>query len=378
MRLAEKRLLDLSEKFPAVVVLGPRQVGKTMLAKAAFPDATYRDMESPMVRMRFGEDPAHEVSLVGGMAILDEAQAVPGVFAALRGESDKRRSDGGCHFCILGSAQPDLVRGVTESLAGRVGLLSLDPLTPCETGLAVMEHWLKGGFPEALRGDFRAWWDPYLEAVIQRDLVVYGRRPDGLFLRRLLTMLAAQQGGLLNLSALGSALGVSYHTIQHGLDLLEGIFLIRRLPPYFRNIGKRLVKSPRVYLRDTGLLHHLLHIGTEQELDVHPVRGMSWKGFVVEDLIRRELLRSPFTQVSFWRTATGQEADLVFDRGSERVVIEVKTNSGTNPQDARKLEAMLDDIGAQRGFLVGMGAPPGQLTHRVSNLSFDLNPSWLP
>ena len=377
-RLAQNRLLELSAHFPAVVVLGPRQVGKTTLARATFPGAAYKDIELPMVRMRFSEDPAHEVSRLGDMAILDEAQAVPEIFAALRGEIDKRRGDGKCHFCILGSAQPDLVRGVTESLAGRVGLLNLDPLTPCETSLPVMEQWLKGGFPEALRGDFRAWWDPYLEAVIQRDLAAYGRRPDAFFLRRLLVMLASQQGGLLNLSALGNALGVNYHTVQHGLDLLEGVFLIRRLPPFFRNIGKRLVKSPRVYLRDTGLLHHLLNIGTPEELDVNPVRGMSWEGFVVEDLIRRELLRSPFTQVSFWRTSAGQEADLVFDRGNERIAIEVKTNSGTNPHDARKLEAMLDDIGAQRGFLVGMGAPPEQLTARVANYSLDLDPCWLP
>jgi len=377
-RLAQNRLLELSAHFPAVVVLGPRQVGKTTLARATFSGAAYKDIESPLVRMRFSEDPAHEVSRLGDMAILDEAQAVPEIFAALRGEIDKRRGDGKCHFCILGSAQPDLVRGVTESLAGRVGLLNLDPLTPCETNLPVMEQWLKGGFPEALRGDFRAWWDPYLEAVIQRDLAAYGRRPDAFFLRRLLVMLASQQGGLLNLSALGNALGVNYHTVQHGLDLLEGVFLIRRLPPFFRNIGKRLVKSPRVYLRDTGLLHHLLNIGTPEELDVNPVRGMSWEGFVVEDLIRRELLRSPFTQVSFWRTSAGQEADLVFDRGNERIAIEVKTNSGTNPHDARKLEAMLDDIGAQRGFLVGMGAPPEQLTARIANHSLDLDPCWLP
>jgi hypothetical protein len=377
-RLAQNRLLDLSAHFPAVVVLGPRQVGKTTLVRATFPGAAYKDIESPMVRMRFSEDPAHEISRLGDMAILDEAQAVPEIFAALRGEIDKRRGDGKCHFCILGSAQPALVRGVTESLAGRVGLLNLDPLTPCETSLPVMEQWLKGGFPEALRGDFRAWWNPYLEAVIQRDLAAYGRRPDAFFLRRLLVMLASQQGGLLNLSALGNALGVNYHTIQHGLDLLEGVFLIRRLPPFFRNIGKRLVKSPRVYLRDTGLLHHLLNIGTPEELDVNPVRGMSWEGFVVEDLICRELLRSPVTQISFWRTSAGQEADLVFDRGNERIAIEVKANSGTNPHDARKLEVMLDDIGAQRGFLVGMGAPPEQLTARVANHSLDLDPCWLP
>ena len=165
------------------------------------------------------------------MTILDEAQTVPTLFSALRGAIDSRREDRRCHFCILGSAQPALIRGVSESLAGRVGWVELDPLTPQETGLDVATHWLAGGFPEALRGNFRTWWEPYLSTVLQRDLAAYGFRPDALFLRRLLTMLAAQQGGLLNLSALGNALGVSYHTVQHGLDLLEGVFLIRRLPP---------------------------------------------------------------------------------------------------------------------------------------------------
>lgn len=191
-------------------------------------------------------------------------------------------------------------------------------------------------------------------------------------------MLAAQQGGLLNLSSLGNALGVSYHTVKHGIDLLEGVFLIRRLPPYFRNIGKRLVKSPRVYVRDTGLLHHLLHIGSLPELDVHPARGTSWEGCVIEDLIRREHLSSPHTQFSFWRTANGSEADLLMDRGNEIIALEVKANSGTNPHDARKLEAVLDDIGAARGYLLGMAAKSQQLSSRVTNISLDLTPCWLP
>ena len=140
-RLAQKRLLELSEQFPAVVLLGSRQVGKTTLVRETFSQALYRDLESPLIRMRFSEDPAHEVGQLRGMTILDEAQSVPQIFAALRGEIDARRSDRACHFCILGSAQPALVRGISESLAGRVGILNLDPLTPCETGLAVSEHW---------------------------------------------------------------------------------------------------------------------------------------------------------------------------------------------------------------------------------------------
>ena len=191
-------------------------------------------------------------------------------------------------------------------------------------------------------------------------------------------MLAAQQGGVLNLSAPGNSLGVNYHAVQHGLDLFEGVFLIRRLPPYFRNIRKRLVKSPRVYLRDTGLLHHLLHIPTAAVLDDHPLRGVSWEGFVIEDILRRERLVHPFTRFHFWRTATGQEADLVLDRGNRRIAIEIKVNSATNVHDARKLEAMLDDIGADAGWLVGMGGESAALTARVRSVSLDRQPDWLP
>jgi len=377
-RQSAQRLVELSKEFPAVVVVGARQVGKTTLARAAFSEAAYKDLESPLVRQRFEEDPAYELGQLGVMTILDEAQAVPELFPALRGVIDERRSDGQCHFCILGSAQPALIRAVSESLAGRIGVLELDPLMAAETGLPIAEHWLAGGFPEALRGNFRNWWEPYLSTVLQRDLVAYGFRPDAVFLRRLLTMLATQQGGLLNMSALGSSLGVSHHTVQHGLNLLEGVFLIRRLPAYFRNIRKRLVKVPRVYIRDTGLLHHLLHVSTAEDLDNHPGRGASWEGFVIEDIMRRELLAHPFTQCFFWRTATGQEVDLVLDRGSRRIAIEIKANSAGSPHDARKLEAMLDDIGASEGWLVGMGGESIQLNQRVRSVSLDKVPNWLP
>lgn len=377
-RLSERRLVELSEQFPAVVVVGARQVGKTTLARSAFVEAAYRDLESPLVRQRFAEDPTHELGQLGEMTILDEAQAVPELFPALRGVIDARRSDRRCHFCILGSAQPALISAVSESLAGRIGLLELEPLTAAETGLPVATHWLAGGFPEALRGDFRNWWEPYLSTVLQRDLAAYGFRPDAVFLRRLLAMLATQQGGLLNMSALGSSLGVSYHTVQHGLDLLEGVFLIRRLQPFFRNIRKRLIKAPRVYIRDTGLLHHLLHVSTAGDLDNHLERGASWEGFVMEDIMRRERLAHPFTQCFFWRTATGQEADLVLDRGNRRIAIEIKANSAENPHDARKLEAMLDDIGAAEGWLVGMGGESIQLSKRVKSVSLDRLPDWLP
>lgn len=377
-RLAENKLQKLSESFPAVVILGSRQVGKTTLARSAFPNANYQDIESPLIHLRFSEDPTYELNRFKDLTILDEAQAVPSLFPALRGVIDEKRTDRKCHFCILGSAQPSLLKAVSESLAGRVGLLELNPLTPAETGLPFHRHWLEGGFPEALLGDFRTWWDPYLNAILQRDLASYGLRPDAFFLRRLLTMIASQQGGLINSSALGNALGVSHNTVRHALDVLEGVFLIRRLPPYFQNIGKRIVKTPKIYIRDTGLLHHLLHISNLQELDSHLIHGMSWEGFVIEDLIRREQITRPQTQFYFWRTSAGEEADLVMDRGNEKIVIEVKANSGTNPHDARKLEKILDQIGATQGYIIGRETPSKDLTKRIQNISIDLDPQWLP
>jgi len=173
------------------------------------------------------------------------------------------------------------------------------------------ELWLKGGFPGALQGDFRDWWESYLRLLLERDLPQYGVAADSVFLRRLLTMLAHVHGGLFNASALASSLGVSYHTVQRYVDVLEAVFLLRRLQPYFRNVGKRLTKAPKLYLRDTGLLHHLLNIGTHDELAGHPSRGASWEGFVIEDVLRRERVAHPGSQPWFWRTAAGAEIDLV-------------------------------------------------------------------
>lgn len=310
-----------AQAFPVVVILGARQVGKTTLARSAFPAHRYFDLEDPRTAERFRRDVRFEIDEAGALpgAILDEAQAVPEVFAALRGAADAARDRNG-RFVVLGSAQPALVRGASESLAGRAAVIELDPLCAQEAAAGTAPQgwralWLKGGFPDALNGDSRAWWEAYLRLVLERDLPQYGVSADPVFMRRVLTMLAHQHGGLLNLSALGNSLGVSHHTVQRHLDVLESIYLVRRLPPYFRNIGKRLTKAPKVYLRDSGLLHHLLNISTRDELANHPSRGASWEGFVIEDLLRREKAVNAGTQAFFWRTAAGAEIDLVLDRG---------------------------------------------------------------
>jgi predicted AAA+ superfamily ATPase len=356
-RSATARLRTLWKQFPAVLVLGARQVGKTTLARQAFPRVPYVDLEEPATRQLFLDDPSFQLERRASKPlILDEAQAVPAVFAALRGLIDRSPRANG-RFLLLGSAQPSLVRQVSESLAGRIGVLDLDPLTVSEVAKgrerrSWEEVWLRGGFPRALRQDFREWWESYLRTYLERDLPQLGVGADPLLLRRLLTMLAHAQGGLFKASAIGDSLGVSYHTVQRYVDVLEQTFLLRRLTPYFRNVGKRLVKAPKVYLRDTGLIHHLLNLSTIEMLEDHPVRGASFETFVIEDLLRRERLRHPYTQAHFWRTAAGGEVDLVLDRGSERILVEVKSGRGDKPRVVRNLTQAMADVRVGRAWIV--------------------------
>ena len=372
--------------FPVVVLLGARQVGKTTLARAAFEGHTYVDLEDPRTADRFRQDARFELD-AGGDVILDEAQNVPEVFSALRGAVDAQRSRMG-RYIVLGSARPALVRGVSESLAGRAAVIELDPLTAAEAaqGLALAANatpdpgaqacswqqlWLKGGFPDALRGSSRRWWESYLRLLLERDLPQYGVRADPVFMRRLLTMLAHQHGGLLNASALGGSLGVSHHTLLRHLDVLEAIYLLRRLPPYFRNVGKRHTKSPKVYLRDSGLLHHLLNISSSEELFNHPSRGASWEGFVIEDVLRREKLIHPGSQAYFWRTAAGAEIDLVLDRGNERIALEMKAGRGDNARAVRTLREAMPDVQAQRGWIVDQAPGIERVSALVARAHFE-------
>ena len=374
-RLATPLLQAAAAKFPVITILGVRQVGKTTLARAAFPRHAYLDLEDPRTAERFRDDARFALDQAGAAGlILDEAQAVPGLFPALRGAVDANRAANG-RFVLLGSAQPALVRGIAESLAGRVAVFDLDPLAACEAASGDDPRdwrtlWLKGGFPDALRGDFRAWWDAYLRMLLERDLPQYGVSADPVFMRRLLTMLAHQHGGLFNASSLGASLGVSYHTIQRQVDVLESVFLVRRLAPWFRNVGKRLTKAPKVYLRDSGLLHHLLNISTFDDLANHPSRGASWEGFVIEDLLRRERVARPGTSPWFWRTAAGAEVDLVLERGNDKVAIEIKAGRGGDTRALRALRDSLPDIGADRAWIVDQADGIAGLGPQIARAGF--------
>jgi uncharacterized protein len=384
-RQAEERLRQLWDRFPAVLLLGPRQVGKTTLARAAFPGLAYCDLEDLETRRLFLAEPAFQIrERERGGLILDEAQLVPEVFAALRGVIDADRDRNG-RFLILGSAQPALVRQASESLAGRIGVIELDPLTAAEgqsgsPPLGWRRLWLAGGFPGAQRhrGGFREWWDAYLQTFIARDLPQYGAGADPILLRRLLTMIAHQQSGLFNASQLGASLGVSYHTVQRYVAILERTFLVRRLEPYFRNIGKRLVKAPKIYLRDTGLLHHLLNVSSLEDLDSHPIRGASWETFVLEDLLRRMRLEHPLSQGYFWRTAAGGEVDLVVEKDGALHALEIKAGSGRDAGDAKRLSLAMGDLGASGGWVIGQAPGVEALAPGIERRGFPDVIEWLP
>lgn len=386
-RIAAQRLRYLAEQFPAVLILGARQVGKTTLARSAFEPFPYCDLEDPSLQALFIEDARFQLEArAKPTLILDEAQQVPAVFAALRGIIDQHRGQMG-RFILLGSAQPTLVKQVSESLAGRVGILELSALTAtevyCQTTDDYQRLWLTGGFPDALQaarrgGSFRDWWEGYLRTYVERDLPSMGISAEPLLLRRLLTMLAHQQGGMLNYEQLAGSLGVSAKTVQRYVDILEQSFLLRRLPPYFRNVGKRLVKAPKVYLRDTGLLHHLLNIDSLETLNNHPIRGASWETFVIEDLLRREAIQYPYSQAYFWRTSNGAEVDLLLERGDERHLVEVKTARALSSHLARSLSSILDDTQGSSATIIDQGEGEDPLSAQVSRKGFLSSLAWLP
>ncbi len=358
--LVLRRLLG---HFPAVTILGPRQCGKTTFIRRALPGWTYLDLERPSDAAALAADPEARLAQLGGQLIFDEAQRVPELFPVLRSVIDSRRSQRG-RFVLLGSASPSLVRQMSESLAGRTAFLDFPPFRWDEVGArrgmrGLATLWFRGGFPPAfLERDDRArreWLESYTRAFIERDLPALGLDVSASQMRKLWAMLAHCNGAIWNASQLASSLGVSYHTVNRYVDILEQTFLIRKLPPYFANVKKRLVKSPKVYFRDTGLLHFFLGIHSASMLDVHPARGMSWEAFIMDQLVsafRRVVVGS---QAYFWRTAQGDEVDLLVDLGSRRVPFEVKLHSAPTAEDARGLRRCMAGLELPRGYLIYPG-----------------------
>lgn len=359
-RQAEIMVRELSQQFPAVLIIGPRQCGKTTLAKH-FLEGEYFDLERPSDQQVFVDDIEFALRRLETPLIIDEAQTLPELFPVLRSMIDLDRQQTGL-YTLLGSVNPILVKHISESLAGRVGILELTPFLFSEiTDLKIdlTDFWLKGGFPDALKekegSKWQRWQENYLRTFIERDIPRFGVKISSIQIRRLMGMLAHQHGGIFNASDLGRSLGVSYHTIRHYLDLMEGHFLVRRLPPYFANIKKRIVKSAKIYIRDSGVLHYLLGISSERSLLESPKRGSSWEGFMIEQVISQEMLQRAGSHFYFYRTHAGAEIDLIVDRGSKRIGYEFKCSVSVGKRDWASLQAAMDEGVIHKGFVVYMG-----------------------
>jgi predicted AAA+ superfamily ATPase len=339
-----------------VLVLGARQSGKSTLVRRLYPTWTHLDLE------RAADLAALTADLEGFFAahprrvVIDEAQRLPEIFPLLRHVLDRRRERG--RFLLLGSASPSLVRAVSETLAGRVGVLELPPFTAHELARvpSAADRWFWGGYPPVhhLRSA-RArldWMDAYVATFLERDIPALGLRLPAQRLRTLWTMLTHVHGNVLNVSDLARALAVSPHTIADHLDVLEATFMIRRLPPYAANVQKRLTKSPKVYIRDTGLLHFLAGLRLPADLRTWPRRGQSWEGLVVEEIAALAAERVVRPGLFFWRTQAGGEVDLLVADGRRLVPIEVKLGAAVGRHDVAGLRQCMGDLGLRRGWVV--------------------------
>lgn len=348
----------------AVALLGPRQVGKTTMAQRIathWPSgAVYLDLERPADLRRLDDADSYLRAQTGRLVVLDEVHRVPALFEVLRGVIDNGRATGHRHgqFLLLGSASLDLIKSSSESLAGRIAHVDLAPIDVAEAsaaGVANATVWLRGGFPDSLLADSDSasihWRADLIRTYLERDVPMFAPRIPAETLRRLWTMLAHSSGGLLNAAKLGAALGISGPTVTRYLDLLVDLGLVRRLQPWYANTGKRLTRSPKVYVRDTGLLHALLEIPTMHALLGHPIAGMSYETLAIETIINAV---GPRWRPYFYRTADGAEIDLLLSRGgTPEISIEIK--SSTAPTTGPGYTRVMADLNTAARYLVNPG-----------------------
>jgi hypothetical protein len=357
--MIKRRLLPSIEhtltEFPAVALLGPRQAGKTTLARVIAnerPNSLYLDLERPSDLAKLADPELFLSRHADQFIVMDEVQRQPEIFAVLRALIDQKRTPG--RFLLLGSASPQLLRQASESLAGRIFFHELAPFDISEikpSHLELQNFWLRGGYPLSwlAKSDTAsfAWRESFIATHLERDIPSFGIRVPGTTLRRFWQMLAHLHGQLWNASRLASGFGVSAPTVQHYLDILEATYMLRRLPPLQANLGKRLVKSPKVYLRDSGLLHALLGITTLNDLAGHPVVGASWEGWVLEQIAQ---LIAPQWQLSFYRTARGAEMDVVAERGKQKIGFEIKFSSA--PTLSKGFWSALADLKLDHAYVI--------------------------
>ncbi len=352
-RLVEPRVRALLREMPAVAIIGPRQCGKTTLARVL--GGEYFDLEQESERLRL-DIMWPDLTRGRKMIVLDEAQSHGSIFARIRGAIDESRKRCG-RFLLLGSVAPALMTRVSESLAGRLALIELTPFLRGEvpTKAARHRHFLVGGYPDGgllAPRHYPRWQDDYLTLLTQRDLPAWGLPARPQVTRRLLQMICAWNGQMWNGSRIGKSLGLNYQTVNKYIDYLEGAFLIRRLPPLLPNIAKRIVKAPKTFLRDSGVLHASLGVTTKKQLWVQPWVGASWEGFVLDQILGTLSAYGMKHDAFHFRTSDGYELDLVLQVGSELWAIETKLTTNPDPRAMARLEKVADMIGADRRILI--------------------------
>lgn len=349
-----------------VALLGPRQCGKTTLARQFVPpdSLNYFDLEEPASLARLAE-PDTALRPLKKLVVIDEIQRRPDLFPLLRVLAD--RSPLPARFLILGSASPDLLRQSSETLAGRIETVSLEGFRLSDLGAAAQyRHWLRGGFPLAYtprtERDSVAWRQQFLQTFLERDLPQLGVRIPTVALRRFWNMVAHYHGQIWNASELARALAVNESTVRHYLDLMTGVFMVRQLPPWFENLGKRQVKAPKVYVRDTGLLHSLLGITDRRSLEHHPKVGASWEGYAVEEVLKAHRPAEAY----FWATHGGAEIDLLLFKNGRRVGIECKRADA--PSFTQSMRIAMTDLKLDKLFVVYPGEKSYSLAKNIEVL----------
>ncbi|MCB4791236.1 MAG: ATP-binding protein [Elusimicrobia bacterium] len=372
-RLFSQKLNHYLKLFPIVSVIGPRQAGKTTFIKKELFSWKYFDLEKPSDFRRIESDMEYFFNEYGNQCIIDEAQNMPVLFPFLRSFVDTNRKKKG-RIVLLGSINPLLMKNISESLSGRIGFVEIPTFLFSEISkklkLNLESFWLKGGYPEPIKWkteDHIIWLESYIKTFTERDVFRYNQIDITAQKQiQLLTMIAHTHGKLWNASQISSAFGTSYHTINNYIDILNKYFIVRRLMPYFANVGKRLMKHPKIYFRDAGILHYLLGIDSLEMLRTSPYRGFSFEGLIIENIIQNlDAVPNARNEYYFYRTAQGDEIDLLVKTGSKLTAFEIKTSSSVGISDLSGFQRCMQHLKIEKGIVIYMGKEDFSLTSNI-------------
>ena len=384
-RKQTKNIINLLDYFPVVGIIGPRQVGKTTLSKQIAgeiqKECVFLDLDNPRDIAKLQDPVLYFEDNIDKCVVLDEIQNLPQLFSVLRSMIDKNRVPG--RYIILGSASPELIRNSSESLAGRIAYVELTTFNLTEvyelSDKSTDRLWLQGGFPNAFLFDdlemVTQWHYNYIKSYVERDLPNLGLKVDKSVLIKLLQMISHIHGDIINYNNLSKSLGISSNTIKKYINFFEGSFLIRQLAPFYLNIKKRLIKSPKIYIRDNGILHYLQNIIEKKDLFGNPLIGNSWEGFVIEQITQQ--LPAGY-QTYFYRTNDGAECDLVITK-SQKVIMAIEIKFTSSPKLTRGMTIAFDDLNTEQNFIITPNSDNYQIKKniRVCNI-FDFLDKYIP